>query len=100
MPANRYTVAPGMEFNYPADEVSRRVIKNAGGRSKLSDEEKTLVTYKTAIEGEDCSDMPSDVLALYVERGWILTDQEIPKTLDEDFGIQEIPKTLDEEDGA
>lgn len=71
----RYTVGPGQEFNYPADEVSQQIIKNAGGRSKLSEDEKALVTYKTVTEGQDCSDMPEYPLGLYLSRGWVIEEE-------------------------
>lgn len=81
----RYTVGEGREFNYPANEVSEQILKNAGGRSKLSDAEKELVSYKTVVEGQDCSDMPKEVLELYVERGWVIDSQAKTEVLAEDL---------------
>jgi len=72
-----YTVAPGCEFDYPADPESLRIITTAGGRSKLTDDQKEIVKYKTVKEGEDCSDMPSSSLELYLSRGWII-DPDAP----------------------
>ena len=73
-----YTVGEGQEFNYPADTVSEQIIKNAGGRSKLTEDQKSLVKYKTATEGMDCSDMPKAVLELYVSRGWVIEKKDEP----------------------
>lgn len=72
MSKNTYTVAPGHEFNYPADLVSLKIVKNAGGRSKLTADQKPLVKYKVAKAGDDCGDMPKDTLELYLSRGWVL----------------------------
>jgi hypothetical protein len=76
MSAN-FIVGPGHEFNYPADAASEQIIKNAGGRSKLKEEERVLVKFKTVVEGQNCSDMPVAVRDLYVSRGWIIV-QETP----------------------
>jgi hypothetical protein len=73
--SNRYTVAPGQMFNYPADLISQQIVKSSGGRSKLSDEDKLRVKFKTVTEGQDCSDMPKDILDLYTERGWVIKSE-------------------------
>jgi hypothetical protein len=70
--SSRYIVAEGQEFSYPADLISQQVIKSAGGRSKLTEEDKQKVKIKTVMAGEDCSDMPASALALYLERGLVL----------------------------
>ena len=69
--SSRYIVAEGQEFSYPADLISQQVINSAGGRSKLTEEDKKKVKIKTVFAGEDCSDMPTTALALYVERGLV-----------------------------
>jgi len=76
MPRN-YIVAPGHEFNYPADSTSEAAIKRAGGRSKMTAEALKQLKFKTAREGEDCSDMPKDALKLYLERGWVLVGEPV-----------------------
>ena len=78
--SSHYTVAPGYEFSYPADPVSERIIKDVGGRSHLSGEQKKLVKYKVAKEGEDCGDLPSHILTLYLSRGWVIDTSVIEKT--------------------
>lgn len=72
MPTNRYVVAPGQLFTYPADAASTQMVRNAGGRSQLTPEQALLVKYKTVKEGDDCSDMPTESLAVYLLRGWVL----------------------------
>ena len=73
-----YTVAEGREFNYPADAVSEKIIKESGGRSQLSEEDRKKVKFKTVTEGQDCSDMPISALAFYLERGWIIEGRVEP----------------------
>lgn len=70
-----YIVAPGQEFEYPANEESLRIVREAGGLRNLSEEAKFRVIYKKVKEGEDCSDMPSDALELYVQRGQVLAPE-------------------------
>lgn len=82
---SKYTVASGQEFNYPADLQSQQIIKSRGGRSKLTESDKDLVTYKIVTEGQDCSDMPEDALKLYLSRGWVIEETaqkpvEVPTT--------------------
>jgi hypothetical protein len=67
-----YTVAEGHEFTYPADAVSLRLVKEAGGVSQMTDAERAQVKFKTVKAGEDCSDMPLSSAAIYAERGWIV----------------------------
>lgn len=73
MPRN-HTVAPGHEFNYPADAASEAAIKKAGGRSKMASEDLAKLKFKTARGGDDCSDMPKEALKLYIERGQVLVN--------------------------
>ena len=68
-----YIVGPGQLFNYPADAVSEKIISNAGGRSKLTAEDRHLVKFKTVVAGQVCTDMPIKVRDLYQSRGWIIT---------------------------
>ena len=75
----KFIVAEGQEFSYPADEISYQLLKNAGGRSKLPEAERVLVTYKTATEGQDCSDMPVAARDQYVSLGLIIVQDEQPK---------------------
>lgn len=75
--SSRYIVGPGQEFAYPADTASLKLVKFVGGFSKLSDEQKKSVKYKTVGEGQDCSDMPADSLKIYLERGWVIESQVI-----------------------
>jgi len=72
----RYIVAEGQEFSYPADPESLGIIKNAGGRSQLSDEIRAKVKFKTVKEGEDCGDMPKSARELYLSRGWVIDCDE------------------------
>lgn len=72
-----YRVAPGHEFNYPADKRSQQIIEHVGGRRNLTEDQKKLVTYKTVTEGQDCSDMPESTRDLYVDRGWILVEETV-----------------------
>jgi hypothetical protein len=76
--SNRYIVGPGYEFAYPADAASEKLVKFVGGRSKLTAEQAKDVKYKVVTEGQDCSDMPSESLKLYLERGWVI--ESISKT--------------------
>ena len=68
----RYIVAEGQEFSYPANTESLKIIEKAGGRSKLSEEDVKRVKYKTVKVGDDCGDIPTSALNLYLERGWIV----------------------------
>ena len=70
--STRYIVAEGQEFSYPANTESLKIIEEAGGRSKLSDEDAERVKYKTVKEGDACDDMPISALNLYLERGWVV----------------------------
>lgn len=84
--AKTFTVAPGQEFNYPADLVSVQTIRSAGGRSKLQPNQLMLVKFKTVKEGQDCSDMPTESLIIYVARGWVI-EREDPKSI---FKLSEV----------
>lgn len=65
-------VAEGHEFNYPANAESANLIKQAGGRSKMTKEQLDKVEFKTVVAGDDCSDMPEEILDLYITRGWVI----------------------------
>jgi len=67
-----YIVAPGHEFNYPADSFTLKTLKNAGGRSNVPEKELKALKFKSVKAGDDCSDMPTESLELYFSRGWIL----------------------------
>lgn len=65
-----YTAVNG--FAYPADAESLRLVREVGGFSKLTDEQRAAVRYKRVAPGEDCSDMPAESLAVYLERGEVV----------------------------
>lgn len=90
-----YTVAEGLEFNYAADSESQKLINAAGGRTKLSDEDKLRVKYKTVVSGQDCSDMTPNIIELYLERGWIIEHVAEEKTT-----VKIGKKTVVDEEGA
>lgn len=71
-----YTVAEGQEFSYPSGSESLRILEAAGGRSKLNEDQKSMIKYKTVKEGDDCSDMPQSSLELYLERGWVIESDD------------------------
>lgn len=84
---NHYTVGKGYEFNYPADAVSEKLIKEFGGRSRMTPAQHAQVKYKTVREGQNCDDMPKGILSLYVSRGWVIEKVEpVPETTWKDFG--------------
>lgn len=70
--SKRYNVAEGQEFSYPANTISLQLVKSAGGVSKLTEEERKKVSFKTVTAGQDCSDMPKESLDIYVSRGWVI----------------------------
>lgn len=74
----RYRVVEG-EFTYPADPISLRAIRDAGGLSQMSDEDKAKLKFKTVVVGDECSDMPEPALSIYTERGWV-AEVEVKKT--------------------
>ena len=85
-----YVVAPGYEFNYPADPISLGIVKKAGGRSKLTPEDSAKVKTKIVKEGQDCSDMEKSVLDLYTSRGWVIKeDSKISEEVWKDLGRPE-----------
>lgn len=69
--SNRYSVAAGQQFTYPADPISLRLVREAGGVSQMSEEDREKVKFKTVSEGEDCTDMPEPALGIYIARGWV-----------------------------
>ncbi len=73
----RYTVGAGREFVYPADSQSLKIIQAAGGVSKITDEQRSALKFKTVKPGDDCTDMPEPARSIYVEREWI-TMTDIP----------------------
>jgi hypothetical protein len=82
---NRYIVAPGHQFEYPADTMSLQIIVTAGGRSRLTPEQQKQIKIKQVSEGEDCSDMPASSRELFVSRGWVIqTPVEINDDLKEE----------------
>ena len=61
-------VAVTRGFRYPVGASLDRV-REAGGVSKLPDDEKKALAWKEVGIGDDCSDMPVESLALYLQRG-------------------------------
>lgn len=69
--AERLRVVGGRaSFTYPVGASLDR-IRQAGGRSKLTDAERAGLTTRTVYPGDWCDDMPSESAAVYLERGWI-----------------------------
>jgi len=77
-----YTVVVG-EYTYPADPISLRTIKDAGGVKQLTPEQKRTVKFKTVTVGQDCSDMPEPALSLYISRGWVTVKSKVTSEGDE-----------------
>lgn len=61
-------VAVTRGFAYPVGVDLARVRK-AGGFSKLSEAERAAIRFKSVRPGQDCSDMPAESLAHYLQRG-------------------------------
>lgn len=79
--SKRFVVAPGdedrtPEFVYPADAMSLKIIKDSGGLSKITDEQRSSLKFKTVRAGDECTDMPEPARSIYVERGWILVEEK------------------------
>jgi len=72
MEAHNYIVAEGHEFTYPADAISLQLVRQAGGVSKLTDDQRERISFKTVKAGDDCSDMPQPALGIYINRGWVI----------------------------
>ena len=58
------------EFTYPVP-ASLEVVRVAGGMSKLTPEERKSVQVKIVKPGDYCDDMPTESIALRLERGEI-----------------------------
>lgn len=67
------------EFVYPADPISLRKVKDAGGVSQLTPEERELIKFKSVKPGDDCSDLPEPALSIYLSRGWVV-EEDAPVT--------------------
>lgn len=74
--SQRYTVADGQEFTYPADPISLRLVKEAGGVSKLTPEDREKIKFKTVKGGDECGDLPEPARSIYIERGWIIVSEQ------------------------
>ena len=61
-------VAVTRGFAYPCG-VDLARVRAAGGFSNLPDDQRATIRFKTVRPGEDCSDMPAESLAHYLERG-------------------------------
>ncbi len=74
--AKRSMVRPGAEkfvavtrgFAYPCG-ADLAAVREAGGFSSLPEDMRAKIRFKTVRPGEDCSDMPAESLAHYLERG-------------------------------
>jgi hypothetical protein len=56
-------------FTYPGDPDSLRLVREAGGLSKLTPEARARVRMKEVAVGDFCDDMPAEAQARYLERG-------------------------------
>ena len=56
-------------FTYPADPESLRLVREGGGLSKLTPEDRARVRMKEVAIGDFCDDMPAEAQARYLERG-------------------------------
>ena len=56
-------------FAYPATSEGLRLVREAGGLSKMTPAERARVRYRTVQPGGWCDDMPEESVALYVARG-------------------------------
>lgn len=65
--ADRY-VAVTRGFAYPVG-ADLAAVRKAGGFPKMSPAEQQRIRFKRVEIGEDCSDMPAEGLARYLERG-------------------------------
>lgn len=61
-------VAVTRGFAYPVG-AALALVRKAGGFSKLPDDVRASIRFKTVRPGEDCSDMPAESLAHYLTRG-------------------------------
>jgi hypothetical protein len=64
-------IAKTRGFRYPVGADSLRLVREAGGLSKLTPEQLATVTFKRVEVGEDCSDMPAESVASRIARGEI-----------------------------
>lgn len=69
--ANPHPDGEFAEHTYPADMQSLHIIQAAGGVSKITDEQRAQLKFKTVRPGDDCSDMPASSREIFLERGWI-----------------------------
>lgn len=92
MGVDRYIAKRG--FFYPADPESVRLVREAGGLSKLTQAQRAEVRMKSVAIGEDCSDMPSESLALRLSRG------EVERIAGADVASAAAPRTAKAKKGA
>lgn len=57
-------------FAYPTGDALE-LVRKAGGFSRLTETVRKSVKFKTVTVGDDCSDMPFESQAVYLERGEI-----------------------------
>ena len=96
--STHYTVAPGREFTYPADPNSEGIIRNAGGVTQLPSDLRGHVKFKTVRQGEDCSDMPADSLAIYLARGWVIEERRDKGEGKKELGRREMDKVIEKKE--
>src|SRR5262245_43370424 len=81
-------------FQYPADAESLRLVRGAGGLSKMTPEDRALVRMKTVGVGDFCDDMPEESQLIYLERGNI-------ERVEIDDGVQDtVPAMLTPGEGV
>ena len=55
-------------FRYPVG-ASAEAVRQAGGLSRMTSAARAALTFRVVSPGDDCSDMPAESVALYLERG-------------------------------
>lgn len=65
--AEKY-VAVTRGFAYPVG-ADLALVRKAGGFSKLPEDQRAKIRFKSVSIGQDCSDMPAESLAHYLTRG-------------------------------
>lgn len=75
-------VAVTRGFAYPTGESLARV-RAAGGFPNMTPDERAAVTFKVVSVGQDCSDMPAESLAHYLQRGDVALVDEVHEHADD-----------------
>lgn len=66
-------------LTYPEDDKSLRIVRDAGGISKLTEEQMVRVRLKDVVVGEWCDDLPSECREHLIKKGAVEVVQEIVK---------------------